>query len=146
MTTQIDFHTHIEDRLHYTCKLVRRAFEAQENPLHSRLLILAEPAFLTQLDQHLWTFSALDFLPHTALNHPLQAVTPILLATHFDEVPENASILVNLTLTLPPCFGQFKRILEVVGADADALKAARERYRTYKEKGYTLKNYAHKVQ
>ncbi len=139
--TQVDFHTHISERLNYTCKLVRRAFAAQENPLISRLVILAEAPFLSQLDQYLWTFSALDFLPHTSLENPLQHKTPILLATHLDLVPENTPILLNLTMALPPFFTEFQRILEVVGTSPDELSAARARYRTYKEQGYTLKNY-----
>ncbi len=143
--TQVDFHTHIHDRLHYTCRLIRRAFQAQDNPLHSRLIIVAEAALLSKMDQYLWTFSALDFLPHTTLENTLQRVTPILLASHFDQVPENACILLNLRDALPPCFMQFKRILEVVDTTPEALAAARERYRTYKEKGYTLKNYTYQT-
>jgi DNA polymerase-3 subunit chi len=143
--TQVDFHTHIQDRLHYTCRLIRRAFHAQDNPLHARLIIVAEAGLLAKVDQYLWTFSALDFLPHTTLESTLQRVTPILLASHFDQVPENVRILLNLSAALPPCFMQFQRILEVVDTTPEALTAARERYRTYKEKGYALKNYTHQT-
>jgi DNA polymerase III subunit chi len=39
---------------------------------------------------------------------------------------------------VPPWFGRFNRVAEPVGADEAARAAARERYRYYQDRGYTL--------
>jgi DNA polymerase-3 subunit chi len=47
-------------------------------------------------------------------------------------------VLVNLESTVPPWFGRFHRVAELVGGDDSARAAARERYRFYQDRGYTL--------
>jgi DNA polymerase-3 subunit chi len=47
-------------------------------------------------------------------------------------------VLVNLASTVPAFFSRFNRVAELVGNDEAARAAARERYRFYQERGYTL--------
>ncbi|MCG5261462.1 DNA polymerase III subunit chi [Cupriavidus gilardii] len=130
--TRIDFHSNVPDKLGYVCRLIRKAYGAGQ-----KIVVHAEPAVLARLDAQLWTFSALDFLPHCGLDSPHAAETPIVLAATLDAVPHH-ELLINLDTRIPLQFASFERMIEVVGGDADDRAAGRERYRQYRERGYPL--------
>ncbi len=132
---QVDFHTHLSDPIDYACRLVRKAYAAQHP-----LLVVAEPNLLRAFDERLWVFSALEFIPHCMLDSPLASTTPVLLTSHFEQAP-HYSLLLNLNPTIPPHFERFARIFEIVSTQPEALTAARERYRFYREHGCVLNNY-----
>ncbi|SAL10439.1 DNA polymerase III subunit chi [Caballeronia humi] len=133
--TRIDFHSNVGDSIAYACRLVRKAYLSGEP-----IVVLAEPARLAAFDEQLWTFSPLDFVPHCMAGSPLAAETPVVLAANLDDVPHHR-ILVNLSMTVPPQFARFERLLEVVGNEEQELVAGRERYRFYRDRGYALNNY-----
>ncbi|MFM0724952.1 DNA polymerase III subunit chi [Paraburkholderia strydomiana] len=133
--TRIDFHSNVGDSLLYACRLLRKAYQAGQPTI-----VLAEPARLRALDEQLWTFSPLDFVPHCMAGTPLAAQTPIVLTTSLDDVPHH-QILLNLGATVPAQFARFERLLEVVGNAHEELVAGRERYRFYRDRGYALNNY-----
>jgi DNA polymerase-3 subunit chi len=133
--TRIDFHSNVGDSLLYACRLIRKAYLAGQPTI-----VLAEPERLRVLDEQLWTFSALDFVPHCMAGTPLAAQTPIVLTTNLDDVPHH-QVLLNLGTTVPAQFARFERLLEVVGNAHDELVAGRERYRFYRDRGYALNNY-----
>ena len=73
--TRIDFHSNVSDRIAYACRLTRKARAAD-----CRIVVLAQDsAQLRELDEALWRFSDLDFLPHVDAGDPLAARTPIIL-------------------------------------------------------------------
>ncbi|CAB3782644.1 DNA polymerase III subunit chi [Paraburkholderia fynbosensis] len=133
--TRIDFHSNVGDSLLYACRLLRKAYQAGQPTI-----VLAEPARLGALDEQLWTFSPLDFVPHCMAGTPLAAQTPIVLTSSLDDVPHH-QILLNLGATVPAQFARFERLLEVVGNAHEELVAGRERYRFYRDRGYALNNY-----
>ena len=137
--TRIDFHSNVPDKIAYACRLVRKA-----RSQNMRVVMLAADAEqLRRLDETLWTFSDLDFLPHVVADSPLAAQTPIILAdvAHAgDELPHH-QILVNLSQQPPANFARFERMFEIVGADEDDRLAGRERYRHYQQRGYPLTHY-----
>jgi len=133
--TRIDFHSNVGDSLLYACRLVRKAYQAGQPTI-----VVAEPERLRAFDEQLWTFSALDFVPHCMAGTPLAAQTPIVLATSLDDVPHH-QVLLNLGASVPAQFARFERLLEVVGNAQDELIAGRERYRFYRDRGYALNNY-----
>ncbi|MFM0716782.1 DNA polymerase III subunit chi [Paraburkholderia strydomiana] len=133
--TRIDFHSNVGDSLLYACRLLRKAYQAGQPTI-----VLAEPARLRALDEQLWTFSPLDFVPHCMAGTALAAQTPIVLTTNLDDVPHH-QILLNLGATVPAQFARFERLLEVVGNAHEELVAGRERYRFYRDRGYALNNY-----
>ena len=133
--TRIDFHSNVGDALLYACRLARKAYQAGQPTI-----VVAEPERLRAFDEQLWTFSALDFVPHCMAGTPLAAQTPIVLATNLDDVPHH-QVLLNLGASVPAQFARFERLLEVVGNAHDELIAGRERYRFYRERGYALNNY-----
>ncbi|MEX3956956.1 DNA polymerase III subunit chi [Trinickia sp. EG282A] len=133
--TRIDFHTNVGDSLLYACRLVRKAYLADQP-----VIVVADRARLAAFDERLWTFSPLDFVPHCMADSGLAARTPVVLMADLDEAPHH-QVLLNLGAAVPPQFARFERLLEVVGDGDDELAAGRARYRFYRDRGYALNNY-----
>lgn len=135
---RIDFHFNVEHRLQYACRVVRRARAAD-----CRVLLFSRDADrLARLDTALWTFSALDFVPHVAADSPLAGRTPVLLASSLAGAGAGAPcpVLVNLDDEVPPELpslrGRFERLIEIVSRDDDDRRRARERFRLYRDAGF----------
>jgi DNA polymerase-3 subunit chi len=135
--TRIDFHSDVPDKIAYTCRLVRKARAA-----NCRVVLLArDHTELATLDQALWTFSELDFLPHTMAGDEYAAGTPIILTdSDTADVPHH-EVLINLSGNTPAHFARFERMLEVVSSDDADTAAGRDRYRFYKQRGYPLNHF-----
>lgn len=90
-----------------------------------------------RLDRLLWINPATGFVPHCLANSGLVEETPVVLATGLDQTPHD-ECLVNLSNDIPPGFGRFEHLVEIVStADSDKLPG-RERFRFYRERGYPL--------
>ncbi len=133
--TRIDFHTNVGDALLYACRLVRKAYLADQ-----QVVVLAEPARLRTFDELLWTFSPLEFVPHCMADNAQAVQTPIVLTADLERAPHHR-VLLNLGAAVPPQFARFERLLEVIGDAPEELASGRERYRFYRDRGYTLNNY-----
>ena len=131
---KVEFHFNVEHRAQYACRLVRKA-RAQGCTV---LAVCADPGRLARFDSALWTFSALDFLPHVAADSPLATRTPILLAADGAAAPAR-DLLLMLDDAVPDGFetwaARYPRIVEVVSRDEDDRRTARERFRAYKARG-----------
>ena len=133
--TRIDFHFNVDHRVRYACRVTRKARAAGK-----RLVVYTRDANrLAQYDAALWTFSALDFLPHVYSESPLAAATPIVLTLDQQAAPAS-DVLLTLDDEAPDSFGQFfehyERVIEVVSRDDDDRARARARFKLYKEQGY----------
>lgn len=92
---------------------------------------------MEQLDRLLWTQPATGFTPHCKAGTALAAETPVVLAGSIER-PIDCEFLLNLSEGIPPGFGSFEHLVEIVGtAESDRI-AGRERYRFYRERGYPL--------
>jgi DNA polymerase III subunit chi len=131
--TRIDFHTHVEQPLAHTCKVLRKARAAG----NQCVVYCSRESMLDDLDKLLWTFSPLDFLPHVYAHDALAATTPILLTARVAECAHH-DVLINLDEASPTFFSRFERVIEVVGTEENAAAAGRMRYKFYKERGYEL--------
>ena len=140
--TNIEFRTHIADKIHYTCRWVRKALA---NSSDCRVVIYAtDRNLLNRLDDTLWTFSDSDFLPHAVLGDRHAARCPVILtSSDTDELP-HSQILLNLSPDIPAFYAQFERLLELVSTDPADTEAGRQRYVHYRERGYTLHHEAAK--
>jgi DNA polymerase III subunit chi len=135
--TDIEFHVNVPDKLHYSCRLLRKAYRSG-----AKAVVTAEPDVLQQLDQLLWSYSSTEFLPHCKSDSsPLTvAATPILLADQLNSHPAG-SVLINLGQQVPAGFERFERFIEVASnIDTDRL-AARDRWKHYRDRGYSLKRH-----
>ena len=132
--TSIDFYFNAEDRLQVACRLAGKAIQQSQ-----RLLIYApNPETAGRIDKLLWTWPAIGFVPHCAVQASIAADTPVLIASD-ERTPAQCELLLNLGAECPPHFERFTRLLEVVG-EADK-EAARGRYRFYRERGYKITNH-----
>ncbi len=135
LSPRIDFHFGVDHRIHYACRVVRKARAADMTVL----AYARDAAVLARLDSALWTFSALDFLPHVYADSPLAPATPIVLTLDAGNAPAR-QVLLNLDDDVPPAFeawfARFERVIEVVSVDADDRSRARQRFRRYRESGF----------
>lgn len=135
--TEVSFHFNVPDRLAYSCRLLRKATR-----LGSRVAVSAPAETLTQLDRALWTFDPADFVAHRRLAAG-EAVaerlrpTPIWLLDHLGDAPDH-DVLLNLGDAVPAGFESFSRVIEVVTLEDDDRGRARERWKHYSGRGYTI--------
>lgn len=134
--TNIEFRTHIADKIHYTCRWVRKALASSPD---CRIVIFAtDRNLLNRLDDTLWTFSDSDFLPHAVIGDRHAARCPVILTSSDTCELPHSQILVNLSPDIPAFYAQFERLLELVSTDPSDTEAGRQRYVHYRERGYTL--------
>lgn len=134
--TRIDFHSKVAHRIHYACRLMRKARAAG-----CSIVVLAGESDIDAIDAALWTFSELDFLPHVRAGDALAAQTPIILTGDDGAELPHHQILINLSGATPPNFARFERLIEIVSTDDADVAAGRERYSAYKQRGYPLNHH-----
>jgi len=141
--SQVTFHVNAPHRLGYTCRLLRKAAG-----LGARVVVTGPPETLDRLDVALWTFSALEFVPHCRASAPAAVLnaSPVVLAADWTQAPQ-AAVLLNLGDPLWDGAGQtpgggapasFAKIIEVFGQGDDQVQQARQRWRAYKAQGHDL--------
>lgn len=131
---RIEFHFNAPALVPYACRLLRK--------IHLKGLraqVVGHSSALVQLDQALWTFSQLDFLPHCLSNAEPSVldVSRVLLTpkAHHDW---SRQVLVNLGEAVPEGFESFERIIDVVSVDDLHRAQGRERWRQYSRQGHEL--------
>jgi DNA polymerase III subunit chi len=134
--TQIDFYTHVPDRLRAACVLSAKAFARGLKVT----VFCADAGTVQRLDRMLWTTPAIGFVPHCAPDDPLAAVTPIILDYHGENLL-NDEVLLNLRPEWPAFFSRFQRLVEIVGLDEADRAEARERFRFYRDRGYEIRTH-----
>jgi DNA polymerase-3 subunit chi len=117
----------------FACRLTEKAVQQG----HQVYINTESPAQLLQLDDLLWTFRAGSFLPHALDDGQASAPQPVLLG-HGREPGDSHDVLVNLSHEIPSYFSRFHRVAEIVAGHDAQRTQARERYRFYKDRGYTL--------
>lgn len=138
--TEVMFHLDVPDRLAYACRLLRKA-----QGLGSKVVVSAPEATLARLDRLLWTFEALDFVPHVhvasgASVAPRLSATPVWLVQAVGQAPHH-QVLLNLGDELVEGFESFERVIEIVPTEEAPKQAARQRWKHYAERGYAMKKH-----
>lgn len=147
---RIDFHSNVADKLEYACRLTRKIWSAtpEGQPVRN-IVIVGDKADLKKLDELLWSFSAVDFLPHCFIDDEAASETPIVLTDNFaspslGSVP-HADVMIHLGMQMPSdvpaLVARFPRIVEVVTVNEAERLAGRERYKAYRELGHELHNF-----
>lgn len=115
-------------------RLLRRVRERE-----LKAVVLAENTDRIQyLNEKLWTFDPGSFLPHGTKEDGFAEDQPIYL-TAIEENPASAEVLVVVDGLLPESVASFQRCLDLFnGRDPEALDAARQRWRHYKEAGFSV--------
>lgn len=97
---------------------------------------------MTQLDQLLWTFRDISFLPHACCSST--GASPQRLAAVIgcnDEPGVDIPVLINLHPEVPAFFSRFDRVAELVDNDPERREAGRERFRFYRDRGYPVETH-----
>lgn len=133
--TEVQFHVHVPDPVHYACRLLRKALRQG-----ARLAVTGPAATLAELDRALWVFEADEFLPHVQLRDDqpsaAQARAPVWLvedARHGVSMP----VLINLGAPVEASFEAYPRVIEIVSDDEGDRSAGRQRWRDYLTRGCT---------
>ena len=131
--TQVDFYTHVEDKLATACKLCAKALAAKV-----RMLVCTPDAQTSErFSRMLWSVPQTSFIPHCSASDRLAAVTPVII-DHGACAPPHQEVLLNLRDELPPAYERFQRVIEIVSTDEDDAQAARERFRHYRAQGFPI--------
>ncbi len=138
--TNISFHFNVANTLHYACRLVKKAW-SQGTPV----LVVGEADWLEALDAELWTFSNVDFIPHSFVGVDADEVSDEVVTVWLansdqinTEAEAHAGFLIHCGNSMPAGFERFDRLIELVPQDEAAKASARERWTHYKQRGYPL--------
>jgi DNA polymerase-3 subunit chi len=135
--TEIAFHFNAPDKLAYACRLLRKAVASG-----ARVVVTGAPSALQALDTLLWTFSPLEFVPHCRAGSPAEQLmaSPVVLAAHIEGGPElpHHQVLLNLGHEVAPGYERFERTIEVVTLDDEDRQLARQRWKHYADRGYSI--------
>ena len=114
------------------CRLADKAYSLG----HTVYLLAASEAQAAALDDLLWTFRQDSFIPHE--RYPLAGAesSPVLVSAILP-AEATAQVLINFTEALPEGFERFERVVELVDQHPDVLAQSRERFRQYRERGFT---------
>ena len=134
--TQIDFYTHVEDKLRTACQLSAKAYGRG-----LRVTVFCpDSETALRFDRLLWTAPQTGFVPHCGPGDPLAAETPVIVDCQGDNLLHD-QVLINLRPEWPPFFGRFQRLVEIVSRADEDRTAARDRYRFYRDRGYEIRTH-----
>ena len=134
--TKVDFYlltaADARSKLTTACRLAEKAFE-QGLRIAVRTSGTGETA---ELDDLMWTFSDRSFVPHGVwpAEPDFAAATPIMISSN-PPPDSHQDVLINLGADLPPDFGRYARVCEIVSGEETAKHQARVRWRGYKDAG-----------
>lgn len=131
--TQITFLHGAQDRLRAIA-----AWLGNASSEGTRVLVYAPAGeHSEQLDRLLWIHPPTGFTPHCRAGDKLAGETPILIASELDNPPHDGCLL-NLSDEVPPGFGRFQQLIEIISVEDGDRLSGRERFRFYRERGYPL--------
>ena len=144
--TRIDFYVLPDDTaegpLPTACRLCEKAVATGK-----RVHVHLPDANLAQdFDKLLWTYKQGGFIGHeraeAVQDHSLQK-PPLasVLIGHGEPLPSHQDVMINLGAEVPGFFSRFERVLEIVHGDAPTRLKLRERFKFYRDRGYTLETH-----
>ena len=96
------------------------------------------------IDDLLWTFRDISFLPHAAVDSPdAPEDSPITIGWEGEPVLPR-QVLINLSGAIPGQAEKYERIIEIVPSDPAQRNQARSRYRDYRDRG--LEMHSHNIE
>lgn len=135
--TQVDFYILADkasgDRYSLACRIADKAWSQG----HRVYLHTNSEAESKHLDTLLWTYREGSFLPHGLFGQTDSEMTPVIIG-HTENPGDEHDTLINLATTLPDFFSRFERVAELIDNDPHIKQTGRERFRIYRDRGYTL--------
>jgi DNA polymerase-3 subunit chi len=135
--TRIDFYVLAEksrqDRDRYACGIVQKAWRND----HQVYVQVDTPERSNFIDELMWTFRDISFVPHCVLETSLDPAVRVFIS-HQAAPPDYHDVLINLSGNVPATFSQFERVIEIVDDDDENRRRARERFSFYRNRGYEM--------
>jgi DNA polymerase III subunit chi len=143
--TEITFYFNVPDRLNYACRLLRKALRSGSDKASTGVAVLAPSAMLSRFDRALWTFDAIEFIPHLLLPNAVTSQeshlrTPVWLVEQAERAA-HFNLLLHLGDEPALGFESFGRMVEIVSSDPQEREAARVRWKHYKARGYDIQKH-----
>ena len=131
---KVDFYVYeLSDYQFYqrlVCNLVEEAY-IQENNI---LLLCENEQSCENLDELLWTFKDISFIPHEK-----KKLKNKILTQHIHITKKKQSlILMNLTYSFPDSFETYDRVIEMSGYDENSRQKARLNFKRYKTMNFEI--------
>jgi DNA polymerase-3 subunit chi len=141
----VHFYFGASQRFFYGCRWVRKALSEGVE-----VAICAASNDLSVIDQLLWTFDPLAFVPHVWVKDrspkalpQRMASTPIKLFESPTASDLSGKFLLNLDIQIPENASFCDRVIEIVSLDLKERAQARQRWRGYEKLGFSITQ--HKV-
>ncbi len=134
--TEIAFHFNAPDKVVHACRVARKLLRQDK-----RLVIQVPLELVASLDTMLWNMAPHDFVAHCKADDApsLLQASPVVLTQDAATGMPHTQVLLNLGDEVPPGFGSFEQLIEVVSdTDVADRAAARLRWKHYVQRGYAL--------
>ena len=140
--TEVAFHTGIANPLDYACRLLRKAYRSG-----ARVAVHGDAVALDRLDQALWTFEPLEFVPHIVLPRDAHdalrvQATPVVLLKGESAPPAGCRVAVTLAAHPVDDVSAYDRLIAIVGLSPEHREAGRQRWREYERAGHAMSHVA----
>lgn len=124
--------------LSFVCRLIEKAYKQKHHIyIHTDSLEMNR-----RLDELLWTFRDVSFIPHQVIEEQTPATAPIQIGQQIAaDMPRD--ILINLATVVPNFYADFSRVIEIVLEVEPWRSDARKKYQFYREQGCQIET--HKV-
>lgn len=121
-----------------TCRLCDKATSVG----HKVFVYTTDAIQAESLDGALWSFRQGSFIAHEKHHgQSYEDPQPLVLLGSVEPPATHRNILINLSAEVPPFFGNFERVLEVVDGNPALRAKSRERFKFYKERGCELNTF-----
>lgn len=135
--TQVDFYilpaTEPEAQLNFVCRLTEKVLRKG----HQIYIQAADKAQANEIDRLLWEFRPDSLIPHLLVDDEKIQEVPVAIG-YGDNCAHHHDVMINLCHHVPDHFSRFERVAEIVFQQENLLKAKRNDWRFYKERGYAL--------
>ena len=119
----------------FSCFIANKAW-TQGNSIY---IFTRDPDEARKIDDLLWTFQDISFLPHALIDNYEDNV-PVIIGWS-STTPPQADVLINLTDSIPEGIDGFKRVIAIVAEDKIQREQGRERYKAYRKLGFEIFNH-----
>lgn len=141
--SRVDFYILPEksNRERFTCTITNKALHSG----NSIYIHTSSREAASNLDDLLWTFHDISFIPHALSDQPDPPDSPVVIGWQ-SQVSDNYNVMINLTAEIPPFAERFARIVEIVAGSESEREIARNHYRAYRDGGHEMHDHAVKAE
>ena len=119
----------------FSCSIASKAWSRG----HSIYIVTTDKDAAAKLDDLLWTFQDISFLPHATIDDEPEGA-PVIIGWPGVE-PPRADVMINLTESIPDCADKYDRVIEIIAEEPLQRDRGRERYKSYRDMGFEMFNH-----